>query len=62
MDCSMLAYLSMEFSPGKKTGVGCHSPPPGIFPAQGLNLCLLWLLELQDSLLLSHQAQSSALI
>ena len=28
-------------SPGKKTGVGCHSLLQGIFPTQGLNLGLL---------------------
>ena len=26
---------------GKKTGVGCHFLPQGIFPTQGLNLGLL---------------------
>ena len=30
-------------SPGKNTGVGCHSLLHGIFPTQGLNLCLLLL-------------------
>ena len=32
---------------GKSTGVGCHSLLQGIFPTQGLNLCLLqcrWIL------------------
>ena len=28
-------------SPGRKTGVGCHSLLQGIFLTQGLNLCLL---------------------
>ena len=28
-------------SPGKNTGMGCHSLFQGIFPTQGLNLCLL---------------------
>ena len=28
-------------SPGKNTGVGFHSPLQGIFPTQGLNMCLL---------------------
>ena len=28
-------------SPGKNTGVGCHSLFQGIFPTQGLNLSLL---------------------
>ena len=27
--------------PGKNTGVGCHVLLQGIFPTQGLNLCLL---------------------
>ena len=40
-------------SPGKTTGVGCHSLLQGIFPTQGLNLHLLhWQV---DSLPLSHQ-------
>ena len=39
-------------SPGKNTGVGCHSLLQGIFPTQGLNPHLLhWQ---ADSLLLSH--------
>ena len=33
--------------PGKKTGVGCHFQLQGIFPTQGLNLCLLCLLSWQ---------------
>ena len=28
-------------SPGKNTGVDCHALLQGIFPTQGLNLCLL---------------------
>ena len=28
-------------SPGQNTGVGCHFLLQGIFPTQGLNLCLL---------------------
>ena len=40
---------------GKNTGVGCHFPLQGIFPIQGLNLCLLCLLHRQaDSLPLRH--------
>ena len=34
-------------SPGKSTGVGCHALLQGIFPTQGLNLCLLHLLHWQ---------------
>ena len=33
--------LLSKGSLGKSTGVGCRSLPPGIFPAQGLNLSLL---------------------
>ena len=41
--------------PGKNTGVGCHFLFHGIFPTQGLNLCLLGLLHWQaDSLPLNH--------
>ena len=48
------APLSMD-SPGKNTGVGCHFLLQGIFPTQGLNLRLLWLLRWQaDSLPPSH--------
>ena len=35
---------SMAFS-GKSTGVSCHALPQGIFPTQGLKLCLLHLLH-----------------
>ena len=39
----------------KNTGVGCHFLFQGIFPTQGLNLCLLHLLHwLAVSLSLSH--------
>jgi len=31
------APLSMEISPGKNTGVGCHALLQGIFPTEGLN-------------------------
>ena len=40
-------------SPGKNTGVGCHFLLQGVFPTQGLNLCLLN--RQADSLPLSHQ-------
>ena len=33
--------------PGKKTGVGCHFLPQGIFPTQGSKLCLLHFLHWQ---------------
>ena len=42
-------------SPGKNTRVGSHCLLQGIFPSQGLNLCLLCLLHWKaDSLLLIH--------
>ena len=34
-------------SPGKNTGVGYNALPQGIFPTEGLNLCLLQLLRWQ---------------
>ena len=41
---------------GKNTGVGCHFLLQGIFPTQGLNPCLLWLLYCRWFLyLLSHR-------
>ena len=42
--------------PSKNTRMGCHLLLWGIFPTQGLNLCLLHWQE--DSLLLSHQGSS----
>ena len=38
--------------PGKNTGVGYHARLQGIFPIQGLNLCLLGLLHWQAGSLL----------
>ena len=50
MDCSPPGSCSWDF-PGKNTGVGCHVLRQGIFPTQGLNLCLLCPLHWQvDSL------------
>ena len=47
-------------SPGKNTGVGCHSLLQGIFPTQGSNLRLWHLLHWQaDSLPLSHLGSTS---
>jgi len=37
--------LSLWEFPGKKTGVGGHFLLQGIFPSQGLNPSLLWLLQ-----------------
>ena len=41
MDCSLTGSSVHGDSPGKNTGVACHSLLQGIFPTQGLNLCLL---------------------
>ena len=38
-------FLCLWDSPGKSTGVGCHSLLQGIFPTQGSNLSLLCLLR-----------------
>ena len=40
MDCSPPGSHPWD-SPGKNTGVGCHSLLQGIFPTQGLNAGLL---------------------
>ena len=57
VDCSLsgsVACLSTGFL-GKDTGVGCHFLLQGIFPTQGLNLCLQHLLHWQAEFLpLSH--------
>ena len=37
MDCSPPGSSVHEDSPGKNTGVGCHTLLQGIFPTQGLN-------------------------
>ena len=53
MDCSPPRSSVLGNSPGKNTGVGCHSLLQGIFPDQGWDLCLLhWQ---ADSLPPSHQ-------
>ena len=41
MDCSPPRLLCPQNSPGKNTGVGCHSLLQGIFRTQGLNPGLL---------------------
>ena len=41
--------LCLWNSPGKNIRVGCHALLHGIFPAQGLNSCLLHLLQQQAS-------------
>ena len=42
MDCSPLRLLCPWDSPGKNTGVCCHSLFQGIFLTEGLNLALLY--------------------
>ena len=37
MDRSPPGFSAHGDSPGKNTGVGCHSPLQGIFPTQGSN-------------------------
>ena len=49
MDCSLRGSSVHGDSPGKNTGVGCHALLQGIFPTQGSNPCLLWLLYCQAS-------------
>ena len=49
-DCSP-PHSSVHGSPGKNTGVGCHSLLQGIFLTQGSNQCLLWLLHWQTDYL-----------
>ena len=46
-------------SPGKNPGVGCHALLQGIFPTQGLKLCLLCFLHCWW--ILYHQATGEAL-
>ena len=48
-------FLRSWNPPGKKAAVGCHFLLQGIFPTQGSDVHLLWLLLWQeDSLPLSH--------
>ena len=48
---------------GKCTGVSCHFFLQGIFPAQGSNLCPVWLLHWQaDFSLLSHLSVSCSVM
>ena len=46
-DCSPQGSSVHRDSPGKSTGMGCHALLQGIFPTQGANLCLLYLLHWQ---------------
>ena len=53
------APLSMGLFPSKNTGVGCHFLLQGIFLTQGLNLRLLYLLQLwADSLPLNQNLKN----
>ena len=45
MDCNPPGSSVHWFPPGKNTGMGCHFLLQGIFPTQGWNPCLLWLLH-----------------
>ena len=47
MDCSPPGSSIHRDSPGKNTGVGCHALLQEVFPTQGSNLHLLWLLHWQ---------------
>ena len=47
MDCSLPGFSVCGDSPGKNTGVDCHTLLQGIFPTQGSNPCLLHLLHWQ---------------
>ena len=40
MDCSPTGSTAHGDSPGRNTGVGCHTLLQGIFPTQGSNLGL----------------------
>ena len=51
--CAQL-LLRPHGAPGKNTRVGCHALLQGIFPTQGLNLCLLNLLHWQEDSLPSE--------
>ena len=51
IDCSLPSSSDHGISQAKNTGVGCHFLLQGIFPTQGWNPGLLWLLHQQaDSL------------
>ena len=58
IDCSPPGSSVHGDSSGKKTGVGCHFLFQGIFPTQGSNLCLLYLLHCRLTLYhLSHKGR-----
>ena len=60
MDCSPPKLLSPKNSPGKNTGVGCHSLLQGIFQTQGSNLGLLHCRKILYHM--NHQGSPSLLI
>ena len=60
MDCNPPGSSVHGIRPGKNTEVGCHFLLQGIFPTQGSNLSLLWLLECRW--ILYHWATREALI
>ena len=49
MNCSPPGSSVHRNSPVKNTRVVCHALLQGIFPTQGLNLCLLWFLHCRRS-------------
>ena len=55
MDCSLLGSSVHGDSPGKNTGVGCHTLLQGIFPTQGSNPGLLHCRQILYRL--SHQGR-----
>ena len=61
MDYSLPGASIHGNSPGKITGVGCHFLLRGIFPAQGLNPCLLCLLHWQAVLYHQHHLGSPSM-
>ena len=52
VDCSLPGSSDHGVSPGKSTGVGCCALLQGIFPTQGSNAHLLYLLHWQAGFLL----------
>ena len=61
--CDPARLLCPWGSPGKNTGVGCHSLLQGIFQIQGSNPCLLCLLHGRQIFFpLSHQGSLSKIL
>ena len=57
MDWSLPGSWTWDY-PGKNNGASCHFLLQGIYPTQGSNLCLLWLLHYRR--ILYHQATGEA--